>query len=63
LRALLPTLTLLAMLPSVSTSPHACADALPSAHLMRKAGNPSMAPAPAAAPKTPQVEVMCHPRR
>ena len=60
--AQLPTPMLLAMLPSVSTSPEDCADALPNAQSVCSASRPSTRAQAAAAPNTPQVEVMCQPR-
>ena len=61
-RAEAPTPMLLAMVPSVSTSPDDCAEALPIAQTMRSASNRSTFAAAAAAPNTPQVDVMCQPR-
>ena len=61
LRAAPPTLTLLAMVPRASTRPEDCTAAVPSAWSIRSGPIPSIAPTPAAAPNTPQVEVMCQP--
>jgi len=63
LRAALPTLMLFDIEPRLSTRPPACTEALPSAQAIRVASSPSSVPIAAAAPNTPQVEVMCQPRR
>lgn len=56
LRAALPTLRLFDMLPSVSSRPPACADALPKVHRMRSIAKSSAFATAAAVPNTPQVE-------
>ncbi len=62
LRGALPTLTLFAMLPSVSIRPQAWLAAMPSAQVVRSASRRSSLATAAAAPITPQVLVMCQPR-
>ena len=61
LRAALPTLTLLAGQPRHSHRPADCVAALPRLQTTWFSFKPSSFAAPAAAPKTPQVEVMCQP--
>jgi len=63
LRAEFPTPTLLLIVPRFSTRPEDWVAAAPSAHAIRAASSPSSLPAAAAAPSTPQVAVMCQPRR
>ena len=62
LREALPILTLLDMVPRVSTKPEACAEAEPKAQTNCCVLKPSNLPVAIAAPNTPQVEVMCQPR-
>jgi hypothetical protein len=62
LRAALPTLALFAGVPRHSHRPDDCVDALPSAQTICSCESLSSLPAAAAAPNTPQVEVMCQPR-
>lgn len=60
-RAALPTPTFLAAVGRFSTRPADWLAAMPSACAVRSAGRPSSLAHPAAAPKTPQVAVMCQP--
>src|ERR1700689_3801623 len=61
LRAALPTLRLFAGVPKHSHRPADCVAALPSAHAIWRSSSAANFPAPAAAPNTPQVEVICQP--
>src|SRR5579862_7132058 len=61
--AALPTPRLLDMLPRLSTRLADCVAAWPSAHIVRPASSPIRREHAAAAPKIPQVAVMCQPRR
>src|SRR5260370_40352732 len=61
LRAALPMLTLLAGQPRHSHRPADCVAALPKGQTTWFSFNPSSFAAPAAEPKTPQVEEMCQP--
>jgi hypothetical protein len=62
LRAALPTLTFLAALGRFSTMPADWLAAIPIALEIRSAGSASNLAQAAAAPNTPQVEVICQPR-
>ena len=61
-RAASPTLTLFAMVPRLSISPHAWVAPRPIARTIRSASSASSLPTAVAAPITPQVLVMCQPR-
>jgi hypothetical protein len=61
LRAALPTLTLLDMVPRDSTSPPAWQAAEPRAQQSCVFVSPKTLPMAMADPNTPQVEVMCQP--
>ena len=54
-------LTLLAGMPRHSQRPADCVDAMPSAETSWRSFKPSSLPLSAAAPNTPQVDVMCQP--
>jgi hypothetical protein len=58
----LPTLTFFAALGRFSMIPADWLAAMPSAWLVRAASRPRSFALAAAAPKTPQVEVICQPR-